>query len=180
MNITKSASERLVTARAAGAFGEWAVVVELLRRGWMPSNVNQTVKNNDGVDVLAQKGARFISLSVKTRRSHVMHWQIGGFTRGEEIQSLQYNSSAFTILVGMGEKRLEDQFYVVPSHIVRDECASIRKEVRSTLTRKGTVKIDIGHYNLILRPMSGKRYGNLEERWKCYLDNWQSLEQAEA
>ena len=35
------------------------------------------------------------------------------------------------------------------------------------------------HYNLVLADV-GKRYGNLEERWKRYFDNWQSLEQPEA
>jgi hypothetical protein len=179
MNITPSATDRLVTARAAGAFGEWAVVVELLRRGWIPANVNQTVKNNDGFDILAQKGNRRVSLSVKTRRSHVAHFQIGGFSPGVEIQSLPYSDSDFTILVGMAEKRAADQFYVVPSHRVREECQLVRQVYLSTLKRSGQKKKDIGHYNLVLADV-GKRYGNLEERWKRYFDNWQSLEQPEA
>ena len=126
MNITQSTTDRLVPARAAGAFGEWAVVVELLRRGWIPANVNQTVKNNDGFDILAQKGNRRVSLSVKTRRSHVAHFQIGGFSPGAKIQSLPYGDFDFTILVGMAEKRAADQSYVVPSHRVREECQLVR------------------------------------------------------
>ena len=94
-----------------------------------------------------------------------------------EVLALPHHPSAFTVLVGMAKKRAEDQFYIVPSREVRAECAAIRKEVRSTPTRMGTERVDIGHYNLVLRPLSGKQYGNMEERWKCYLDNWQSLEQ---
>ena len=54
---TQMPTDHPVSARAAGAFGEWAVVAELLRRGWIPANVNQTVKNNDGFDILARRGA---------------------------------------------------------------------------------------------------------------------------
>jgi hypothetical protein len=34
-----------INAQSVGAFGERAVEVELLRRGWIPANVNATVKN---------------------------------------------------------------------------------------------------------------------------------------
>jgi hypothetical protein len=34
-----------ITPQAAGAFGEKAVEAELLRRKWIPANVNPTVKN---------------------------------------------------------------------------------------------------------------------------------------
>jgi hypothetical protein len=175
-----------VTPQSAGAFGEWAVVVELLRRGWTPANVNQTVKNNKGVDILAQKGNRSVSLSVKTRRPNAPHWQIGGFIRGDHIQLLPENDSAFTILVGMAVSREDDEFYVVPSHSVREECQLVQEIYMATLTRAGHRRIDIGHWNLISAPVNcevsanGKRYGNLKERWKNHLDNWQSLERAEA
>lgn len=175
MNITSPMGEP-VTPQAAGAFGEWAVVVELLRRGWIPTNVNLTVKNNKGFDVAAWKGNRVIYLSVKTRRPQIPHWQIGGFSKGEEVQLLPEDDLVFTILVGMAMKREDDQFYVVPTHEVHAQCQLVQREYMSTLTVQGKMRKDIGHWNLILAYVPGYSYGNLKEKWKCYLDNWQSLD----
>lgn len=167
------------SARAAGAFGEWAVVVELLRRGWIPANVNQTVKNNDGFDILARKGSRTVSLSVKTRRPHVGHFQIGGFRPGVELQPLPYDNSEFTILVSMADKRGDDCFYVVPSHVVRAECILRQREHRE----RPTPSREIGKWNLILADRrDGQQRGGvgMAKKWASYRENWKSLEKAEA
>ena len=59
---------KTITAQAAGAFGEKAVEAELLRRHWIPANVNPTVKNAAKFDIFAVKGDRAVQIEVKTCR----------------------------------------------------------------------------------------------------------------
>jgi hypothetical protein len=47
-----------ISPQAVGAFGEHAVEVELLRHGWIPANVNATVKNAANYDIFARKDAK--------------------------------------------------------------------------------------------------------------------------
>jgi hypothetical protein len=42
---------RRLSNQAVGAFGERAVEAELLRHGWIPANVNATVKNAADFDI---------------------------------------------------------------------------------------------------------------------------------
>jgi hypothetical protein len=46
-----------ITSQAVGAYGEAAVTAELLRRGWMPANVNRTVKSAADRAARARRGA---------------------------------------------------------------------------------------------------------------------------
>jgi hypothetical protein len=154
-----------------GAFGEWAAIVELLRRGWTPANVNQTINNNQDVDIFAQKRDRKVSISVKTLRESQSHWTIGGFKRGVPIQPLPVDHSHFTILVTMGREREGDQFYVIPSHVVRQECALRQREVYPS---------DRGAWNMRLadRKDGEVRAGwGIRNKWKQYCEAWEGLEE---
>ena len=55
-----------MTPQAAGAFGEKAVEAELLRRNWMPANVNATVKNAAKFDIYALK-----AINKRDREVHI-------------------------------------------------------------------------------------------------------------
>jgi hypothetical protein len=55
-----------LSAQAVGAFDEKAVEAELLRRGWIASNVNASIKNAADFDIFALKGARIVRIRVKT------------------------------------------------------------------------------------------------------------------
>ena len=49
--------------QAVGAYGEKMVEAELLRRGWLPANVNATVKNAaefDNTSTLKRTGGSFV------------------------------------------------------------------------------------------------------------------------
>jgi hypothetical protein len=168
-----------ITGQAAGAFGEWAVVVELLRRGWIPANVNQTVKNADDFDILAWKGDRTIRLSVKTCRPSMRAFQIGGFVPGKEIEPLPNNDADYTVLVRMADKRTEDLFYIVPSHILREECILRQRDVSKMVKRDGGNRQDIGKWNLTLADRKdGKPEGGygIARKWAIHLEGWQALE----
>jgi hypothetical protein len=160
-----------------GAFGEWSVVAELLRRGWNPANVNQTIRNNKGVDILAIKGDRKISISVKTHGPSQRKWQVSGFLPGKEIQVPPPNNVDFMIFVSMGRSRSEDAFYILPLHKAMQEVNDRRQNV---MKRVPPPK-DIGHWSIMLD--SPKNFGlhgrpgeGLAVKWKPYLNKWDSLE----
>jgi hypothetical protein len=52
-------------AQVVSAYGEKVVEAELLRSGWLPANVNETVSNAANFDIFAQKGDRIVSIQVK-------------------------------------------------------------------------------------------------------------------
>ena len=58
---------RLMSAQAVGAYGEKVVEAELLRLGWIPSNVNASVKNAARFDIVAQgPEGEIVPIRVKT------------------------------------------------------------------------------------------------------------------
>lgn len=68
--------------QAIGAFGERAVEAELLRRGWIPANVNATVKNAADFDIYAVKKGHTVHLRVRACGPDLRAFQFGGFEPG--------------------------------------------------------------------------------------------------
>jgi hypothetical protein len=168
-----------ITAQAVGAFGEKATEAELLRRGWIPSNVNATVKNAADFDIFALKESCFVQLRVKTCSPGQNAFQFGGFDPEKEITLDNLQGSDFTILVRMGEDRQSDDFYILPTHIVRQQLKDYRRSFLSTPRRDGLPKKDLGHWTLRLAKMrSGEdREGRgLAEKWARYRENWALLD----
>jgi hypothetical protein len=117
-----------ITPQAAGAFGEKAVEAELLRHNWIPSNVNQTIKNAADFDVFALKGSRRVEIRVKTCRPGMPALLYGGFAPGKPITASDIEDSDFTIVVRMGKRRQDDRFYVVPTKVVWKEISKRQSE----------------------------------------------------
>ena len=169
--------ERELTPQKVGAFGERAVEAELLRRGWIPANVNPTVKNAADYDIFAYKPSVQVLLRVKTCGPTQPGFQFGGF-KGE-IQTEGFARHDFTILVRMGHDRRDDQFYVVPTRVVREQLKKHREHYLGVRRRDGESRKDLGHWTKHLaglgsgedRPSHG-----LQRRWAHYLGNWALLE----
>jgi len=168
-----------LTSQAIGAFGEKAVETELLRRGWIPANVNATVKNAADFDIYAVKAGHTVHLRVRACRPDTQAFQFGGFKPGQQVEVGGFSETDFTVLVSMSSDRSHDQFYILPSNEVREEIARRRGEYLSKPKRDGTPRKDSGHWTLRLRKrMDGNNeagYG-LEEKWKEYLEAWETLE----
>jgi len=171
--------ENQLTTQKVGAFGERAVEAELLRRGWVPANVNPTLKNAADYDIFAYKEPAQVQLRVKTCGPSQPGFQFGGFKPGKEILSSGFSKSDFTILVRMGKDRANDQFFVVPTCVVREQLAVYRRQYLMTPRRDGHPKKDLGHWTLYLADLkSGEdrpSYG-IQRRWTKYIDNWALLE----
>lgn len=177
--MTSSTSRLKIEPQAVGAFGERAVEAELLRRGWIPANVNATVKNAADFDIYAVKQERTVHLRVRACGPDVRAFQFGGFVPGEPIQVEQFKHSDFTVLVSMASQRSRDQFYIVPSGVVREEIRRRQTDYLKVHKRDGTARKDTGHWALFLADRrDGQQEGGwgLEKKWAQYLDAWNLLE----
>ncbi len=82
------------------AAGEHAVVSELSRRGALAALVDEGAR---GVDVLARKGGRSVSIQVKTKRPGVREWP---------LRKKLPEEADFFVLVNLSDP---PEFYVVPT-----------------------------------------------------------------
>lgn len=174
--ISVEESEKL-RRQQVGAFGERIVEAELLRRGWITANVNASIKNAKDHDLWARQGSREVSIRVKTCAPGQKHFQIGGFRRGERIDT-DIGDQDFTVLVKMGQDSKSDDYYIVPTRVVRQELEARRQEQSGRRKRDGSEIKDIGKWNLILpeRKDGQIRAGEgLERKWARYRDNWDLL-----
>lgn len=173
--MTTHATET-ITPQAAGAFGEKAVEAELLRRNWIPANVNATVKNVAKFDIYAVKANRSVQIQVKTCRPNMTAFLYSGFHPGEPITTKDVGGADFTIVVRMGNQRQDDQFYVVPTPVALKEIGK-RQRAHSEKYEKG-VK-DIGMYRLSFAPRKdGQEEAgrDIERKWGKYLGRWDTLD----
>jgi hypothetical protein len=162
-----------------GAFGEKAVEAELLRRGWLTSNVNASIKNAADYDIIAVKNGRTVHLRIKTCGPGFKSFQFGGFRPHQEITINDVLASDYTILVQMSSSRKDDGFYVIPTKVVREQIRLHRAAYMKQRRGDGGLRKDIGHWTLhldALRSGEDRPSRGLREKWKCYLDNWTSLE----
>lgn len=166
-----------ITAQAAGAFGEKAVEAELLRRNWMPANINATVKNAAKFDIYALKAIdgrdRQVQIRVKTCRPNMTAFLCGGFRAGKPITAAGINETDFTIVVRMGRTREEDRFYVVPTAVVWKEIGKRQAEHRA----RGTTDIGMWRLSFNERKDGIKEAGaGIEKKWSKYLGRWELLD----
>lgn len=106
-------------SQAVGAYGERVVEAELLRRGWTPSNVNASVKNAAEYDIIAQRDGRVVLLRVKTCSPGQRAFQFS-IRPQEKFTAENLPSNDFTVLVSMGAKRDGDEFWVLPTRVLRE------------------------------------------------------------
>lgn len=167
-----------ITPQAAGAFGERSVEAELLRRNWMPANVNSTVKNAAMFDIFAfkkytKKQDRAVQIRVKTCRPNMTAFLFGGFQKDKPITLKGITVTDFTIVVRMGNNRKDDRFYVVPTTVVWKEIGKRQAEHKPRGVK------DIGMWRL---SFSERRDGReeagrgIERKWRQYLDKWELLD----
>jgi hypothetical protein len=163
----------IITPQAAGAFGEKAVEAELLRRNWIPANVNATVKNAAKFDIYALKGNRTVQIQVKTCRPDMPAFLCSGFQPGKPITPKTVGPTDFTIVVRMGKKHGADRFYVVPTAVAYEEIGKRQSE------QAGRGVKDIGMWRLSFAARKdGKEVAGtgIETKWGEYLDRWDLLD----
>jgi hypothetical protein len=150
----------------------------LLRRGWIASNVNASIRNAADFDIFALKSGRTVHLRVKTCGPRMNAFQFG-FRAEQTIATGNFGASDFTVLVAMGDTREADEFYVIPTQVLRKTISDYREFYLAQQKRDGGRRKDTGHWTLNLRELrSGEdrpNYG-LRKKWEQYRNNWSSLE----
>lgn len=164
-----------ISPQAVGAYGEKVVEAELLRCGWLPSNVNASVKNAADYDILAHRpGKPVIRVRVKTCGPGIDAFQF--ITPRGAVEDLD-----FTVLVRMGKDRAADEFYVLPTRVLWGEIAARKTDYMAQMKKDGTARKNTNHWALRLRSRRDGRieggYG-LADKWRQYLGGWSQLETA--
>lgn len=166
-----------MTAQAVGAYGEKMVEAALLRRGWIPSNVNASVKNAARFDIVAQgPDGQLVPIRVKTCGIGQEAFQYGFEPRTVPTNDL--GEVDFTVLVAMGEEMTADCFFIVPTRKVREALEEARAFFYSVLRKDGERRVETGQITLWLRPLrSGNddRQHDFAQKWECYLNRWDLL-----
>jgi hypothetical protein len=79
----------------------------------------------------------------------------------------------------MGDTRESDEFYVIPTQVLRKTISDYREFYLAQQRRDGGKRKDTGHWTLNLPELrSGEdrpNYG-LGKKWEQYRNNWRSLE----
>ena len=169
-----------MTPQAVGAYGEKMVEAALLRRGWLPSNVNDSVKNAARFDIVAQgPEGQLVPIRVKTCRPQLDAFRFGGYDAKQPIPTNDLGSVDFTVFVAMGKDMVEDQFYVVPTREVRQVLESRRIAYFGRKRKDGQpLSTDVA-IKLSLRPMASgvDRDGgyDFDRKWKHYRGAWDLL-----
>src|SRR5271166_3648390 len=149
-----------------GAYGEKAVEAQLLRQGWVTANINTSIKNAAEFDIYARKNQRRVNLRVKTCGPAESGFTFG-FRPGAKIQTSGFGKDDFTILVRMGVTRQGDDYYVVPTAIVRKVLIALRAHYLGQRKRDGTERVDTGDIRLRFRESRGNDPGSgIDRKWK--------------
>jgi hypothetical protein len=167
--------------QAVGAYGEKVVEAELLRRGWIPSNVNASVKNAAEYDILAQKEGRVLRLRVKTCGVGQRAFQFN-VRPGQEFIADTIKPGDFTILVSMGIKRDGDEFWVLPTRVLRERLRAAQIEFLGQPRWDGHPRKDTGQWTLWLDPLKSgaeRAAHGIAQVWAAYRDDWQFFDAPE-
>lgn len=171
--MTRGSTEA-ITIQATGAFGEKAVETELLRRNWIPANVNASIKNVARFDIYALKRDRQVQIRVKTCRPNMPAFLWGGCQPGKPITTAGVGQTDFTVVVRMGSNREDDQFYVVPTAVVLKEIGARQREQKT----RGVKEIGMWRISFSERRDGRAEAGRgIEKKWSKYLNNWALLDQ---
>jgi hypothetical protein len=168
-----------MTPQAVGAYGERIVEAELLRRGWLPGNLNHSITNSARFDIVAVKAndERIVPIRVKTCSPKYNAFQFS-LKRPESDNPLQVRAEGdFFVLVAMGESRPADRIYIVPTDDVQTAILAWRKHYIMTPKKDGGSHKETSQWTLHLGGDETRLNSGFGKKWSAYLDEWSSLEQ---
>lgn len=151
----KSFKHEKIPSGMAGVAGEYAVAMELSRRGYIASI---TLRNSKGVDILASNstGSKAVTIQVKTNQHHQKSWVLN-----EKCEAV-ISSNFFYVLVNLDTESGYPDFHVVPSSIIAN---TIKKDHSSWLSSPGKNGRKRNDSSL-------RKFSNLEGK---YLNKWNLL-----
>jgi predicted neuraminidase len=135
-----------------GAAGEYFVAAELSLRGWIAT---LTLKNTPGIDILAVRNRRSITLQVKTRSpNNKTGWRL---SRRDEIPNADW-----VVLVDLTPETPD--YWIIPGRRLAGWVIRNHQEWLATLDRHGQK-----HKDSAIRQI---KWSALEAEFKRYHANW--------
>jgi hypothetical protein len=167
-----------MTPQAVGAYGEKMVEAALLRLGWIPSNVNASVKNAARFDIVAQgPEGKLVPIRVKTCAPGQEAFQYG-FKPKQPVPMDDINPVDFTVLVAMGESAADDRFFVMPTIDLRKALKVASVEFYAGHRRDGKPYVETGQISLHLRSLRNQEDDSrrgFAQKWERYRGAWDLL-----
>jgi hypothetical protein len=156
-----------------GNTGEFYVLAELSRRGWIAA---QTPRNSRAYDILARKHDWQIGIRVKTKTSDSRIFQWNAKEDGEIFLGL--GARDFCVLVEIPEGEAYPLFYIVPTETVRDWLIKDFSVWLSTPGARGQQRSAGNKRRLFyLDGDETKLSRGYRKRLAPYLGKWSNLEQ---
>lgn len=146
-----------------GNSGEYFVVAELLKQGIIAA---LAPRNAPAFDILATNGDKTVKIRVKTKSEQFDIWQWNIKKDGTIFKYLT-NENDFTILVNLTKETKDQEYYIIPTHVLNKW---LKDEFVKWVSTPGKRKPQRD-------PKNSKRhlnYPRFEEKLKEY-KNWQLL-----
>jgi hypothetical protein len=158
-------------SQSVSAYGEKVVEAELLRNGWLPANVNETVSNAANFDIFAQKGDRVVPIQVKTCGPETDEFSFSRFPPAHTP-----GPHEFTVLVKMGKRRETDQIFVIPTRELHQDIKTFRDaSMAAKIQDIGKWALKLYEPRRVVKDHRRYTYG-FARKWEKWLNNWQQLE----
>ena len=161
-----------------GAIGEKLVELSLLWNGWVPANLNQSVRNAPNIDILAAKDNQTVSIQIKTSGPNSQSMLQLGYKSANGVFNTKNGPKAeFIIFVRLFDKE-EYEIYIVPFEEAE------RVAMQTYLDWKKTPKIDgtkRKRYPAVIRFTPNRNrpdVSNYQEKWAHYKDAWHILDKS--
>lgn len=118
-----------------GVAGEYAVAMELSKRGYIAT---VTLRNTKGIDILAsnEDGSRTVSIQVKTSKKKERGWILS------EKAEKQVSENFFYVFVNLDIDNSNLRFHIVPSKVVAEYICKDHQDWLSSPGKKGQARKD--------------------------------------
>ena len=94
-----------------GNAGEYYVMAELLKRGWIAA---LAARNAPDFDILATKDGQMVKIRVKTKTEHFDPWQWAAKKDGSIFRNIT-QAGDFTVLVNLTEDNQQMDYFILPT-----------------------------------------------------------------
>lgn len=145
-------SKEKLSPLLSGVAGEYYVAAELSKRGYIASI---TLRNTKGVDILCSNAdaTKTVGIQVKTNFGSAHSWMLN------EKAEKYFADNLFYVFVNLNDNEKPPEYFIVPSKVVSEYCASTHKKWLDTPGKKGQA-----HNDSTMRKFNDKEM-HYHDRW---------------
>ncbi|MHA1540755.1 MAG: hypothetical protein ACTSUM_01685 [Alphaproteobacteria bacterium] len=165
-----------ISHQANGRIAELLVEIELLKRGWLVANINNSIKNALAFDIISVIDSKKIGIRVKSFQQKHHGAQYNAKENLSPFINLQKKDD-FVIIVRKNNNETYDHFiiptYIVDKQIKKDFNLFVSNGVKNGKWDKKTKTKEHKHRLLVFKTTRNKK--GLEDTWNKYMNNWDIL-----